>query len=89
MERLLKFNAIVEIVDIQDATYMEIPEMGEGEEPTKISVVQFLLYRVGNIKIEKKYKERLKQLKLDHKAIASISFSVHSCGERTGNQMAA
>lgn len=29
VERLLKFNAIVEIVDIQDIMHMEIPEMGE------------------------------------------------------------
>jgi len=34
-----------------------------------------MLYKVGNIKIERKYKERLKQLKIDNKAIASISFS--------------
>jgi hypothetical protein len=86
---LLKFNAIVETMDIQDASLMEIPEMGESEVPTKISVVQFLLYRVGNIKIEKKYKERLKQLKLDHKAIASISFSVQSYEGRTAQEMAA
>jgi len=35
-----------------------------------------MLYRVGNSKIEKKYKERLKQLKIDHKAIASMTFIV-------------
>ena len=29
VERLLKFNAIVETVDIQDASYMELPVMGE------------------------------------------------------------
>lgn len=58
--------------------YMEIPEMAESEEiPNNLSVVQFMLYRVGNTKIEKKYKERLRQLKLDHKAIASMSFAVH------------
>lgn len=77
MERLLKFNAIVETVDIQDAAHMVIPEMSDSEQPKLISVVQFLLYRVGNSKIEKKYKERLKQLKLDHKAIASMSFALH------------
>jgi hypothetical protein len=76
VERLLKYNAIVETVDIQDATFMEIPRMEEKELPSKDAVVQFMLYRVGNSKIEKKYKERLKQLKLDHKAIASMTFTV-------------
>jgi hypothetical protein len=56
---------------------MEIPEMSESEIPKNVSVVQFMLYRVGNTKIERKYKERLRQLKLDHKAIASMSFTVH------------
>jgi hypothetical protein len=79
---LLKFNAIVEIVDIQDLMYMEIPEMGETEVPVNVSVVQFMLYRVGNTKIERKYKERLRQLKLDHKAIASMSFIVHPTEDR-------
>jgi hypothetical protein len=46
-----------------------------------ICVVQFMLYKVGNVKIERKYKERLKKLKLDHKAIASMSFSVDA-GDR-------
>jgi hypothetical protein len=40
-----------------------------------------MLYKVGNLKIERKYKERLKKLKLDHKAIASMSFSVDT-GDR-------
>ena len=40
-----------------------------------------MLYRVGNTKIEKKYKERLRQLKLDHKAIASMSFTLHATQE--------
>lgn len=43
--------------------------------PAKRPIVQFLLYKVGNNKVEKKYKERLKQLKLKHTAIAAISFS--------------
>ena len=34
-----------------------------------------MLYKVGNVKIEKKYKDRLKELKINNKAIASISFS--------------
>ena len=89
VERLLKFNAIVEIVDIQDLLYMEIPEMAESEEiPKNLSVVQFMLYRVGNTKIEKKYKERLRQLKLDHKAIASMSFAVHGTEEKSGSELA-
>lgn len=66
------------MMDIQRAEYMRLPEIdgftGDGE-PKYNSVVQFMLYKVGNIKIERKYKERLKQLKLDHKAIASITFS--------------
>jgi hypothetical protein len=56
--------------------------MGEAELPENVSVVQFMLYRVGNIKIEKKFKERLRQLKLDHKAIASMSFTVFATEER-------
>jgi hypothetical protein len=56
--------------------------MGETEEPTVISIIQLMLYRVGNDKIEKKYKEKLKQLKLDHKAIASVTFSVCKCDEK-------
>ena len=44
-------------------------------------MVQLMLYRVGNTKIEKKYKERLKQLKLDHKAIASMTFIVDAPNE--------
>ncbi len=46
----------METVDIQDATYMDIPVMEDTDFPRKEAVVQFLLYRVGNIKIEKKYK---------------------------------
>lgn len=30
--------------------------MSDSDVPKKLSVVQFLLYRVGNAKIEKKYK---------------------------------
>lgn len=37
-----------------------------------------MLYKVGNARIERKYKERLKQLKIDRKAIASISFSIRT-----------
>jgi hypothetical protein len=75
-------------VDIQDLMHMEIPEMGESEIPKKLSVVQFMLYRVGNIKIENKYKERLRQLKLDHKAIASMSFTVHPVEDRESSELA-
>jgi hypothetical protein len=74
----LKFNVLVETVDIAKAEFLEIPmidEFSSSEVPKLNSVVQFMLYKVGNSKIEKKYKERLKQLKIDHKAIASISFS--------------
>lgn len=42
-----------------------------------------MLYRVGNAKIEKKYKDRLRQLKLDHKAIASVSFAIEQTEEKT------
>ena len=45
------------------------------------SIVQFMLYKVGNPVIENKYKERLRQLKMDHKAIASISFSIRGDSE--------
>lgn len=38
-------------------------------------IVQFMLYRVGDNKVEKKYREKIKKLKLEHKALASISFS--------------
>lgn len=55
--------------------------MGEDEVPAKEAVVQFMLYRVGNSKIEKKYKERLKQLKCDHKAIASMTFKIDAKDE--------
>lgn len=75
---MLKFNVLVETVDIAKAEFLEIPmidEFSSSEVPKLNSVVQFMLYKVGNSKIEKKYKERLKQLKIDHKAIASISFS--------------
>ena len=51
MERLLKFNAIVETEDIQDICCMELPEMTDSEVPGTLSVVQFMLYRVGNPKI--------------------------------------
>lgn len=74
----MKFNVLVETVDIAKAEFLEIPmidEFSSSEVPKLNSVVQFMLYKVGNSKIEKKYKERLKQLKIDHKAIASISFS--------------
>ena len=47
-----------------------------------------MLYRVGNTKIEKKYKERLRQLKLDHKAIASMSFTVHATEEKESSVLA-
>ena len=57
---------------------MQIPEMDGSENPEMDTMVQLMLYRVGNIKIEKKYKERLKQLKLDHKAIASMTFVIDS-----------
>jgi hypothetical protein len=39
---------------------MELPVMGDTEVPKTESMVQFLLYRVGNSKIEKKYSERFK-----------------------------
>ena len=78
----------METEDIQDVLCMEIPEMGEGEEPTKLSVVQFMLYRVGKPQIENKFKERLKQLKLDHKAIASVSFSVEGNEEASASELA-
>lgn len=51
VERLLKFNAIVETEDIQDICCMELPEMGESDVPATLSVIQFMLYRVGNPKI--------------------------------------
>ena len=57
---------------------MQIPEMDGSENPKMDTMVQLMLYRVGNINIEKKYKERLKQLKLDHKAIASMTFVIDS-----------
>lgn len=41
-----------------------------------------MLYRVGNTKIEKKYKERLKQLKIDHKAITSMTFIIKADEEK-------
>lgn len=62
--------------------------MGDTEVPKMESVVQFLLYRVGNVKIEKKYKERLKQLKLDHKAIASMSFVICPTAEKSAQEIA-
>ena len=74
----MKFNALVETVDIAKVESMKIPmidDMQSNDMPKYNNVVQFMLYKVGNTKIEKKYKERLKQLKLDHKAIASVSFS--------------
>jgi hypothetical protein len=37
-------------------------------------IIRLLLFKIGNKKIEEKYKERFKQLKVDHKAIASIDF---------------
>lgn len=40
-----------------------------------------MLFKVGNLKIERKYKDRLKQLKLNNKAIASISFSFRKMDE--------
>lgn len=40
-----------------------------------------MLFKVGNLKIEKKYKERLRQLKLNNKAIASVSFSFRKMDE--------
>ena len=46
-----------------------------------------MLYRVGNTKIEKKYKERLKQLKLDHKAIASMTFAICGTLDQTAEQI--
>lgn len=45
-----------------------------------------LLFKIGNKKIEDKYKERLRQLKVDHKAIASISFKVPK-GETDGKDI--
>lgn len=77
----------METVDIQDATYMDIPVMEDTDNPRKEAVVQFLLYRVGNLKIEKKYKERLKQLKLDHKAIASMTFIICPTEQRSAGEI--
>lgn len=34
-----------------------------------------MLYRVGDSLVERKYREKIKKLKLEHKALASISFS--------------
>lgn len=80
MEKLLKFNAIIEIEDIKEVLPIEIPTMSDEKEdndsPETAYIVQLLLFKIGNKKIEEKYKERLKQLKLDHKAIASISFKM-------------
>ena len=76
-EKLLKYNAIIEIQDIKEVVTMDIPEMTEGnEQPRIVHIVQLLLYRVGNKKLEEKYKERLAQLKIDKKAIASVSFKI-------------
>lgn len=61
--------------------------MGDTEVPKTESMVQFLLYRVGNSKIEKKYSERFKQLKIDHKAIASMTFVICPSEEKTSKQI--
>lgn len=76
MEKILKFNAIIEIEDIKEVQPIDIPTMTEEAEPQTAHLVQLLLFKIGNKKIEEKYKERLKQLKVDHKAIASIDFKM-------------
>jgi len=78
MDKILKFNAIIEIEDIKEVQPIDVPAMSVGEEaePETHHIVQLLLFKIGNKKIEEKYKERLKQLKVDHKAIASIDFKM-------------
>ena len=64
MEKLLKFNAIIETCDIQEAFAMELPEMSASDvvdsssddKPKMNEIVQFMLYKVGNPIIENKYK---------------------------------
>lgn len=55
---------------------IDVPTMSDEAEPEIDHIVQLLLFKIGNKKIEEKYKERLKQLKVDHKAIASIDFKM-------------
>jgi hypothetical protein len=74
MDKILKFNAIIEIDDIKEVQPIDIPTMMEEADPETDHIIQLLLFKIGNKKIEEKYKERLKQLKVDHKAIASIDF---------------
>lgn len=64
--------------DIKEVLTLDIPEMTEdnSEQPATAHLIQLLLYRVGNKKLEEKYKERLDQLKIDKKAIASVSFKI-------------
>ena len=83
MEKILKFNAIIEIEDIKEVQSIDVPTMSEEEaEPETDYIVQLLLFKIGNKKIEEKYKERLKQLKVDHKAIASVDFKMPRDGDK-------
>lgn len=74
---------IVENVDIQDIIEMELPEMPNEEDmsvenpyPKIIYVIQFMLFKVGNTKLEHKYKDKFKEFRKSNKPIASMSFAV-------------
>ncbi|EGR27782.1 tld family protein, putative, partial [Ichthyophthirius multifiliis] len=74
-KRVIKFQACIDIKDINEAISLILPSRNESNiENAKDYILQICLSHIGNKDIYKKYKNRLKELKNQKKSISTIFF---------------